>query len=87
MLKDCIVQLCLSKPENPITFLKEYFTALERVSFVVFVQKKAEYTSAVICVCSMYGDEEDDDALQQQHFSSFAPSLSQVSSFEREVLT
>ncbi len=35
MLKDCIVQLCLSKPENPITFLKEYFTALERVSSAI----------------------------------------------------
>lgn len=32
ILKDCIVQLCVSRPENPITFLKEYFASLERVS-------------------------------------------------------
>lgn len=31
ILKDCIVQLCVSRPENPITFLKEYFTSLEKV--------------------------------------------------------
>lgn len=32
LLKDCIVQLCVSKPENPITFLRLYFQRLERVS-------------------------------------------------------
>ncbi|CAH2039613.1 unnamed protein product, partial [Iphiclides podalirius] len=30
LLKDCIVQLCLNKPENPITFLRQYFQKLER---------------------------------------------------------
>lgn len=33
LLKDCIVQLCLKKPENPISFLKQHFEKLERVSF------------------------------------------------------
>lgn len=32
ILKDCIVQLCVSRPDQPITFLKEYFTSLEKVS-------------------------------------------------------
>jgi cAMP-dependent protein kinase regulator len=32
ILKDCIVQLCVGRPENPITFLREYFQALEKVS-------------------------------------------------------
>jgi len=32
LLKDCIVQLCVSRPENPISFLREYFQKLERVS-------------------------------------------------------
>lgn len=32
MLKECIVQLCVTKPENPISFLREYFQKLERVS-------------------------------------------------------
>ncbi len=31
-LKDCIVQLCVARPENPVTFLREYFQKLERVS-------------------------------------------------------
>ena len=34
ILKDCIVQLCVSRPENPITFLKEYFTSLEKVNSI-----------------------------------------------------
>ncbi|KAI5716169.1 hypothetical protein M8J76_002105 [Diaphorina citri] len=32
MLKDCIVQLCVTKPDNPISFLREYFQKLERTS-------------------------------------------------------
>ncbi|XP_041987548.1 cAMP-dependent protein kinase type I regulatory subunit isoform X1 [Aricia agestis] len=30
LLKDCIVQLCLNKPENPVSFLRQYFQKLER---------------------------------------------------------
>lgn len=29
ILKDCIVQLCVARPQNPITFLREYFQKLE----------------------------------------------------------
>lgn len=32
VLKDCIVQLCVGRPQNPISFLREYFQKLERVS-------------------------------------------------------
>ncbi|XP_076309732.1 cAMP-dependent protein kinase regulatory subunit-like isoform X2 [Tachypleus tridentatus] len=31
LLKDCIVQLCVSRPENPVSFLRAYFQRLERV--------------------------------------------------------
>ncbi|KAG1706988.1 cAMP-dependent protein kinase regulatory subunit [Nymphon striatum] len=31
ILKDSIVQLCVTRPENPIRFLKEYFQKLERL--------------------------------------------------------
>ncbi|XP_040160007.1 cAMP-dependent protein kinase type I regulatory subunit-like [Anopheles arabiensis] len=31
LLKDCIVQLCVSRPENPIVFLRQYFQKLERL--------------------------------------------------------
>lgn len=30
ILKDCIVQLCVSRPDNPVSFLREYFQKLER---------------------------------------------------------
>ena len=32
LLKDCIVQLVVNKPENPLIFLKEHFDRLEKVS-------------------------------------------------------
>lgn len=32
VLKDCIVQLCVIRPDNPISFLRQYFQKLERVS-------------------------------------------------------
>ncbi|XP_010857082.1 PREDICTED: cAMP-dependent protein kinase type I-beta regulatory subunit-like [Bison bison bison] len=31
VLKDCIVQLCLAKPERPMRFLREHFERLEKV--------------------------------------------------------
>lgn len=36
ILKDCIVQLCVSKPENPITFLKGHFEKLEKVNVISY---------------------------------------------------
>ncbi|XP_062526781.1 cAMP-dependent protein kinase R1 isoform X2 [Bombyx mori] len=30
LLKDCIVQLCVNKPENPVSFLRQHFQKLER---------------------------------------------------------
>ena len=32
ILKECIVQLCISRPENPFAYLREYFERLEKVS-------------------------------------------------------
>jgi len=46
LLKECIVQLCISRPDNPITFLKEHFDRLEKVGATLFV--------AVICRCIVY---------------------------------
>lgn len=36
LLKDCIVQLCMSRPDNPLTFLREHFERLEKVRVDVF---------------------------------------------------
>ncbi|KAH7643462.1 protein kinase, cAMP-dependent, regulatory subunit type 1 isoform X1 [Dermatophagoides farinae] len=41
ILKDCIVQLCVSRPENPITFLKEYFASLERENQINLQHQRA----------------------------------------------
>lgn len=35
MLKECIFQLCLSKPSNPLKFLREYFEKLEKVRLFI----------------------------------------------------
>lgn len=32
ILKECIVNLCISKPERPMKFLREHFEKLEKVS-------------------------------------------------------
>lgn len=32
LLKDCIVQLCLKKPDNPISFLRQHFERLDKVT-------------------------------------------------------
>lgn len=32
ILKDCIVQLCIAKPERPLTFFRQYFQKLDMVS-------------------------------------------------------
>lgn len=37
MLKDCIVQLCINKPDNPIKFLREHFEKLEAVSLLITI--------------------------------------------------
>lgn len=35
LLKDCIVQLCTSRPDRPMAFLREYFERLEKVGVCV----------------------------------------------------
>lgn len=35
LLKDCIVQLCTSRPDRPMAFLREYFERLEKVCVCV----------------------------------------------------
>lgn len=32
LLKDCIVKLCITRPDDPVIFLRKYFQKLERVS-------------------------------------------------------
>lgn len=31
ILKECIVNLCVTRPEKPISFLRQYFQKLEKV--------------------------------------------------------
>ncbi|XP_076309549.1 cAMP-dependent protein kinase regulatory subunit-like isoform X1 [Tachypleus tridentatus] len=51
LLKDCIVQLCVSRPENPVSFLRAYFQRLEREA----ANKASQQKSAVPC------DEKEDE--------------------------
>ena len=32
LLKECIVQLCLKKPDNPVSYLRQHFEKLEKVN-------------------------------------------------------
>ncbi|CAL8239763.1 unnamed protein product [Gadus morhua 'NCC'] len=42
LLKDCIVQLCSSRSDRPMAFLKEYFDRLEKEeSMQMLLQQKA----------------------------------------------
>lgn len=45
VLKDCIVQLCVSRPENPIQFLRQYFQKLEKVSLFLIPIKMLHHYS------------------------------------------
>lgn len=50
LLKDCIVQLCVTRPNNPITFLKDYFTSLERVCCSnIFIDFNVLYAQLSAC--------------------------------------
>lgn len=31
LLKECIVQLCMQRPNNPVAFLRDYFAKLDKV--------------------------------------------------------
>lgn len=48
ILKECIVNLCIAKPERPMKFLREHFEKLEKVRYSDCV------CSAAGCVCIRY---------------------------------
>ena len=51
ILKDCIVQLCVNRPENPVSYLREYFQKLERVSHICLHSMfDALYRSKYLCL-------------------------------------
>ena len=47
ILKECIVQLCVSRPDNPISFLREYFQKLERVSWKSFIYFTLQWVNSL----------------------------------------
>lgn len=51
ILKDCIVQLCVSRPSNPISFLREHFQKLERVSAYISCNKVSRNFSSLPSGC------------------------------------
>ena len=42
LLKECIVQLCMQKPNNPVAFLRDYFTKLEKVRCFLLLLTNSE---------------------------------------------
>ncbi|KFM66810.1 cAMP-dependent protein kinase regulatory subunit-like isoform X1 [Stegodyphus dumicola] len=55
LLKDCIVQLCVRRPENPVSFLREYFQKLEREAAASAKNQQKNLNATSPC------DERDDD--------------------------
>ncbi|EDO48439.1 predicted protein [Nematostella vectensis] len=47
VLKDCIVQLCISKPENPYKFFREYFEKLEKKEETARLEAEPEQRAEV----------------------------------------
>ena len=35
IVKDCIVQLCIHRPDNPYSFLRQHFASLEKVCIAI----------------------------------------------------
>lgn len=48
LLKDCIVQLCLKKPENPISFLRQHFEKLDKVIYYYYYMSCHEKKSKLV---------------------------------------
>ncbi|XP_053203765.1 cAMP-dependent protein kinase regulatory subunit-like [Panonychus citri] len=57
ILKECIVSLCVSRPENPIKFLREYFQKLEKEESILHRQQQQQNKAPI----SPPGDEREDD--------------------------
>ena len=47
LLKECIVQLCINRPENPVRFLREHFERLEKVNMVIM---RTPYTGLILVI-------------------------------------
>ena len=47
VLKESIVQLCISKPENPFSFLRDHFESLSMVSIVTIITMMCSVYSIV----------------------------------------
>ncbi|VDP10641.1 unnamed protein product [Soboliphyme baturini] len=54
LIKDAIVQLCINQPENPVSYLKDYFEALSIQQIVDFaawlVRVRGLYASQFIII-------------------------------------
>ncbi|KAK3696752.1 hypothetical protein RRG08_045419 [Elysia crispata] len=76
LLKDCIVQLVVNKPENPLIFLKEHFDRLEKVSELNSSSDRARFSlhvplSTEMELCSLHNAET--VSIQSHHDVYFLP--------------
>jgi cAMP-dependent protein kinase regulator len=58
ILKDCVVQLCINKPDNPFTFLKNHFEKLEQEQATKFEAPQKAQVSAVVGAAVSNGEQE-----------------------------
>ena len=55
VLKECIVQLCISRPDNPYGFLRDYFDRLEKVSLMFLTFSLNMIIDHASCLSSSVG--------------------------------
>lgn len=61
IMKECIVSLCVSRPDNPIKFLREYFQKLEKEESIIRRQQQQQQQQQSKAPISPPGDEREDD--------------------------
>ena len=61
IMKECIVSLCVSRPDNPIKFLREYFQKLEKEESILRRQQQQQQQQQSKAPISPPGDEREDD--------------------------
>ena len=53
LLKECIVQLCINRPENPVRFLREHFERLEKVKVFILLSYLTFLISTLKSLCDL----------------------------------
>jgi hypothetical protein len=83
------VQLCVFRPDNPITFLRQYFQKLERVSSheFHFIQYLLDFYDTNVTCCCMYGVGSETDIVIRKDYNNLSRSfIADESSFIHDMI-